>query len=155
SLVRKSGKTVARCETSGSSGCTMQTHGDSDPDQAEPFALIARKGDDLTYIRYKDLRADVVESSTSGAPYVAATPYRASVFSDRGVYRPGDTAHVTAIVRDGKDKAPDQSLPVDVKLIDPRAKVARKLTLKTNAAGVLAFDQALPAFADTGHWRVQ
>ncbi|HEY5944559.1 MAG TPA: MG2 domain-containing protein, partial [Kofleriaceae bacterium] len=154
SLVRKSGKTVARCTTASGAGCSMQTKDDADPDEAEPFALIARKGDDLTYIRYKDLRADVVESSTSGVPYVAATPYRGTVFSDRGVYRPGDTAHITAIVRDGKDKAPDASLPVDVKLIDPRAKIAKKLTLKTNAAGVIAFDHLLPAFADTGHWRV-
>ena len=29
----------------------------------------------------------------------ARTPYRASVFSDRGVYRPGDSTHVVAIVR--------------------------------------------------------
>ena len=43
---------------------------------------------------------------------------------------------------------------VDVKLVDPRAKVAKKLTLKTNAASVIAFDHVLPAFADTGHWRV-
>ena len=71
SLVRKSGKTVARCTTSSGSGCTMQTKADSDPDQAEPFALIARKGDDLTSLRYQDLRADVAESSTSGAPFVA------------------------------------------------------------------------------------
>ncbi len=155
SLVRKSGKTVARCTTSSGSGCVMQTKDDSDPDQAEPFALIARRGDDLTYIRYKDLRADVVESSTSGVPYVAATPYRGTIFSGRGVYRPGDTAHITAIVRDTKDRAPDQALPVDVKLVDPRAKIAKKLTLKTNAAGVIAFDHVLPAFADTGHWRVQ
>src|SRR5690606_1895479 len=76
SLVRKSGKTVARCTTNRGSGCVMQTRDDGDPDQAVPFALIARRGDDLTYIRYKDLRADVVESSTSGAPYVATTPYR-------------------------------------------------------------------------------
>lgn len=154
SLVRKSGKTVARCRTTSGAGCTMATQEDGDPDQAEPFALIARRGDDLTYIRYKDLRADVVESSTSGVPYVASTPYRGTIFSDRGVYRPGDTAHLVAIVRDGKDKAPDQGLPVDVKLVDPRAKVTKRLTLKTNAAGVIAFDHALPAFADTGHWRV-
>lgn len=153
-LVRKSGKTVARCTTSGSSGCTLQTQSDGDPDQAEPFALIARRGDDLTYIRYKDLRADVVESSTSGVPYVASTPYRASIFSDRGVYRPGDNAHIVAIIRDQKDKAPDGALPVEVKLVDPRARVAKKLSLKTNAAGVIAFDHELPAFADTGHWRV-
>src|SRR5690606_1028385 len=57
-------------------------------------------------------------------------------------------------VRDGKDKAPAQPVPVDVRLVDPRAKVAKRMTLKTNAAGVIAFDHALPAFADTGHWRV-
>ncbi|HSK00742.1 MAG TPA: MG2 domain-containing protein, partial [Kofleriaceae bacterium] len=88
--------------------------------------------------------------------YVAPdVPYRASVFADRGVFRPGDTAHVVAIVRDAKDKAPDAALPIDVKIVDPRAKVARKLTLSTNGSGVIAFDHALPAFADTGHWRVQ
>ncbi len=152
-LVRKSGKTVARCLTTSGSGCVMQSATD-DIDEAEPFALIARRGDDMTYIRYKDLRADVADSSTSGVPYVSSTPYRASVFSDRGVYRPGDSTHVVAIVRDQTDKAPVASVPVDVKLVDPRAKVARKLTLKTNAAGVIAFDHTFPQFADTGHWRV-
>jgi hypothetical protein len=154
SLVRKSGKVVARCATQGEPGCTLVAKADGDPDDAVPFAVIARKGDDLTYLRYQDLRADVAESSTSGMPYVAATPYRAAIFSDRGVYRPGDTAHVVAIVRDAKDRAPDQALPVDVKVFDPRAKVVRKLALKTNPAGELAFDQAFPAFADTGHWRI-
>src|SRR6185503_19887069 len=79
---------------------------------------------------------------------------RAATYADRGVYRPGNTAHIVAIVRDGKDRAPDQPLPVDVKVFDPRAKVVKKLALKTNPAGVVAFDHALPAFADTGHWRV-
>jgi uncharacterized protein YfaS (alpha-2-macroglobulin family) len=156
SLVRKSGKVVARCTTSGAAGCKLAVDADGDPDQAEPFALIARKGDDLTYIRYSDLRADVTESSTSGLPYVAPeTPYRAAMFSDRGVYRPGDTAHIVSIVRDGHDRAPGTALPVDVKVLDPRAKVVRKLTMKPNAAGVIALDQELPAFADTGHWIVQ
>jgi alpha-2-macroglobulin len=152
SLVRKSGKVVATCTTKGGDGCTLSAK--ADDDNAVPFAVIARKGDDLTYIRYQDLRADVAESSTSGTPYVADTPYRAAIFSDRGVYRPGDTAHVVAIVRDAKDRAPEQPLPVDVQILDPRAKVVKKLALKTNAAGELALDQAFPAFADTGHWRV-
>ncbi|HEY0483972.1 MAG TPA: MG2 domain-containing protein [Kofleriaceae bacterium] len=153
SLVRQSGKAVDRCTTKGGDGCTLAVKAD-DPDDAVPFAVIARKGDDLTYIRYQDLRADVAESSTSGAPFVPDTPYRAAIYSDRGVYRPGDTAHVVAIVRDVKDRAPEQPLPVDVQVVDPRTKVVRKLALKTNAAGVIALDQVFPAFADTGHWRV-
>lgn len=154
-LVRKSGKTVARCATKGGDGCELANSAIADPDEAEPFALVAKKGDDLTYLRYQDLRADVAEASTSGVPILAQSPYRAAIFSDRGVYRPGDTAHVTAIVRDQKDRAPGDALPVDVKVYDPKAKVVRKLTLPTNAGGVIALDQAFPAFADTGHWRVE
>ncbi|MEO6774066.1 MAG: MG2 domain-containing protein [Kofleriaceae bacterium] len=153
SLVRKSGKVVARCTTDGAKGCTLDTGADHDPDHSEPFALIARKGDDLTYLRYADLKADVAESNTSGTPFVADSPYRAAMYSDRGVYRPGETAHVTAIVRDAKDRAPAQ-LPIDVQVVDPRAKVVKKVVLRTNAAGMIAIDQLLPAFADTGHWRV-
>ncbi|HEY3807703.1 MAG TPA: MG2 domain-containing protein [Kofleriaceae bacterium] len=155
SLVRKSGKVVARCTTSGDQGCTLDSTDDRDPDNAEPFALIARKGDDLTYIRYSDLRADVAESTTSGTPYVSDLPYRASIYADRGVYRPGDTVHVAAIVRDGADRAPATPLPVDVTVVDPRGKTVRKVALKTNAAGMLSIDQQLAVFADTGHWRVQ
>ncbi|MFT3699274.1 MAG: MG2 domain-containing protein [Kofleriaceae bacterium] len=153
SLVRKSGKVVARCNTSGTKGCTLDANADNDPDQSPPFALIARKGDDLTYIRYQDLKADVAESSTGGVPFVSDTPYRAAMYSDRGVYRPGETAHVTSIIRDGHDKGVDQ-LPVDVVVMDPKAKLVKKVVMKTNAAGMIEVDQAFPAFADTGHWRV-
>ena len=154
SLVRRSGKPVATCQTRGDDGCLLAAKLDDDPDDAVPFAVIARKGDDLTYLRYQDLRADVAESSTSGVPFVADAPYHAAIYSDRGVYRPGDTAHVVAIVRDARDRAPDQALPVDVQVFDPRAKAVRKLALKTNPAGMIELDQAFPAFADTGHWRV-
>jgi alpha-2-macroglobulin len=153
-LVRKSGKVVARCTTQGGDGCTLAAKLDGDPDDAVPFAVIARKGDDTTYLRYQDLRADVAESSTSGPPYVSDVPYRAAVYADRGVYRPGDTAHVVAIVRDSKDRAPGQELPVEIKVFDPRTKVVKKLTVKTNPAGEVALDHAFPAFADTGHWKV-
>ncbi len=155
SLVRKSGKSVARCETKGNDGCMLDATSEDDPDHSDPFAIIAKKGDDLTYIRYQDLRADVADSSTSGIPYSAESPYHTAIYADRGVYRPGDTAHVTAIVRDATDKAPGATLPVDVKVIDPKAKIVRKLVLKTNASGVISIDQTFAAFADTGHYRVE
>lgn len=153
-LIRPSGKAVARCTTAGSAGCTLKTSPDSDPDVAQPFALIARKGDDLTYLRYADLQAEVAESSTSGEPYTTAMAYRAAVWAERGVFRPGDTAHVVAIVRDALDRAPSQPVPVDVSIWDPRSKLVKKLALKTNAAGMLAFDYGFSEFADTGFWQV-
>jgi uncharacterized protein YfaS (alpha-2-macroglobulin family) len=154
-MVKKSGKPVARCTTDGDKGCVLAAAPGDDPDQGEPMALIARKGDDLTYIRYKDLKADVGESAVSGEPYQSESPYRAAIWSDRGVYRPGDTAHVVAVLRTGSDVAPEAALPVDVKLVDPRSKVVRKQALKTNPAGLITVDYAFPAFADTGHYQVE
>ncbi len=61
SLVRKSGQTVARCTTSGDNGCRMEVPEDA-VDPSRPFALIARKGDDLTYLRYSDLKTEISES---------------------------------------------------------------------------------------------
>ena len=158
-LVRKSGKVVAKCITAGTKGCTLDASAPAagDPDRSAPFALIARKGDDLTYLRYADLKADTGESSTSGLPFAstaATAAYRAAIYPDRGVYRPGDTAHVVAVVRDQADRAPAQALPVEVQIVDPRMKTVKTLALKTNAAGIVAVDPALPAFADTGEWRV-
>src|SRR5262249_61704739 len=83
----------------------------------------------------------------------AERPSQAGIYPDGGVSRPGDPAHVVAVVRDAKARAPAKPLPVDVQVFDPRAKVVRKIALKTNPAGIVALDQAFPAFADTGHWR--
>jgi hypothetical protein len=101
SLIRKSGYAVARCETDGDDGCIIKRP-ESDPDPSEPFALLARKGEDLTYLKYEELKNEIADSNVQGEPYVATRPYRAFVYTDRGVYRPGDTAHLSAIVR-GRD----------------------------------------------------
>jgi uncharacterized protein YfaS (alpha-2-macroglobulin family) len=156
SLVRKSGKVVARCATAGARGCALEAAaGDADPDRSPPFALVARKGDDLTYLRWRDLKTEAADAHTAGAAYQLESPYRAAMWSDRGVYRPGDTAHVVALLRGRDDLAPPQPLPVELKLVDPRGKVARKLVMKTNPAGLVVLDHPFGAFADTGGWRVE
>lgn len=153
-LVRKSGLVVGRCTTSGEDGCTLKAdRPDEDPNP--PFAIIATKGSDLTYLKYNDLRTDVADSDVQGVPWVTEQAYRAAIWSDRGVYRPGETAHIAATLRGRNDEAPEAGLPVELKLIDPREKTARKVVLKTNEGGVVASDLSFPAFADTGSWRVE
>lgn len=152
-IVRKSGKPLGRCTTSGDKGCRIEPARD-DGDDAEAFAIVARKGDDLTYIRYADLKSDVSESDVSGAPFSAEEAYRAALWSDRGVYRPGDVAHVLALVRDREHRAPPAGMPVEVQLVDPRAKVARRIAAKTNEGGLVSVDLPFAAFADTGKYEV-
>ena len=152
-LVRKSGKPLGRCATAGADGCRIDVRRD-DSDDGEPFALLARKGDDLTYIRYADLKTDTSESDVQGEPYAAEEAYRAAVWTDRGVYRPGDVAHAAAIVRDRAHLAPPAGMPVELQLVDPREKVARRVVARTNEAGLVAVDLPFAAFADTGRYQL-
>jgi hypothetical protein len=154
SLVRRSGKVVGRCTTAGADGCKLKMAAD-DPDPAQPFALVARKGDDLTYLRYEDLRTDTTDSDTAGEPYASEVAYRASLYTDRGVYRPGDTAHLVAVLRDRDNVAPAADLPAQLEITDPRGRLSRKLTLKTNEAGLLTLDLPFASFADTGRYDVE
>ncbi|SEU09633.1 Ig-like domain-containing alpha-2-macroglobulin family protein [Stigmatella erecta] len=153
SLVKKSGQAVARCTTDGAQGCKLQVPAQP-VDPSAPFALVARKGEELTYLKYSELKTEIANSDVQGEPYRAETFYRASIYSDRGVYRPGDTAHVAAVVRGADGVAPPVDLPVEVRVVDPREREFKKVPLKTNGAGVVALDLPFASFQDTGRYRV-
>lgn len=152
-IVRKSGKPMGRCTTSGDDGCAVQVTRE-DADDSAPFAILARKGEDLTYIRFADLQTDTSDADVAGEPFAAEAAYRAAVWTERGVYRPGESAHVAAIVRGRDNKAPPAGMPIELQLQDPRAKVARRLVVKTNEAGLVAVDLPFGAYADTGRYQV-
>ncbi|MCP3956726.1 MAG: hypothetical protein GY719_02620 [bacterium] len=153
-LVRKSGHVVDSCTTGRDGGCRLvPPAGDVDP--SAPFALIASAGDELTYLKFSELEAEVQEERISGESYLDARKYKAAVYSDRGVYRPGETAHLAAIVRDTGHLAPPAEMPVVAQLADPRGKTLKRTTLKTNAAGYLDMDVDFPAFAATGRYEVK
>lgn len=152
-LVRASGKTVGTCTTDNSGGCRIDVPA-ATLGEEPPVALIARKGDDLTFVEFEDLRVQA-ETDVTGAAWTSDTPYRAAVISDRGVYRPGDTAHLVAIVRDREHDAPAAGLPVVLHLIDPQGKQTKKIVLATNDAGLVNADVPFADFARTGRWRAR
>ncbi|HVO29220.1 MAG TPA: MG2 domain-containing protein, partial [bacterium] len=154
SMIRKSGKVLARCTTDAGGGCQMK-EGSSDEDGSPAFAILARKGEDLSYLKYSDLKLGIADSEVQGESYSSAKAYRASIYSDRGVYRPGDTAHLAAILRDDAGVAPPKGLPVALKLTDPRQQLARNVVLKTNEGGMVSLDVPFEAFADTGRWEAK
>ena len=99
-------------------------------DPTPPFALVAKKGDDFTYLEYADVRTAAPEGAVEGAPYLAEAAYNAAIWSDRGVYRPGETAHLVAVLRTDTYLAPTSGVPVELELKDPRQKVLTRKVLK-------------------------
>ncbi|WP_426750619.1 MG2 domain-containing protein [Myxococcus sp. Y35] len=153
SLVKKSGETVARCTTVGADGCRLQVPAPG-IDDSQPFALIARDGEELTYLKYSELKTEIANSDVQGEPYRSEKAYRAALWSDRGVYRPGDTAHIAAVLRGQDNKAPPAGMPVELRVVDPRERDLKKVALKTNAAGMVTLDLPFEPFQDTGSYRV-
>ena len=150
-LVRKSGKTLAECQTAADGGCSLKINPDP-ADPSPPYAILASRGEDLTYLKFDDLRAEVTDSLVQGEPFLADQPYRIAPWSDRGVYRPGDTMHVAAVLRDRFDVAPKQPVPVQVAVVDSRGNVVSRRSLETNASGTVAMDWTVSDSAPTGRW---
>ncbi|MEM1203629.1 MAG: MG2 domain-containing protein [Acidobacteriota bacterium] len=153
-LVRKSGKVLTSCSTRGDAGCSLDPPA-ADVDPSPPFALLARGGRELTYLAFDEVKTEIQEARIAGAPYSSSGGYRAAVYTERGVYRPGETAHLAAILRDRDNAAPPDGMPAEVRLYDPRGKLSQKTPLVTNAAGYLTLDIDFPAFAATGPYRAE
>lgn len=79
------------------------------------------------------------------------------IFTDRAIYRPGQTVYFKAIVMLAKDKE-IRVLPkkeVEVSLSDVNGKEVQKLKLVTNEFGSVHGEFALPSSALTGHFSIQ
>lgn len=152
SVIQPSGREVAGCRTPLGGGCVLEL--EEDPlNPTAPLAILAERGGDMTYLKFSELELSP-ESDVSGLPYHDAAGYHAAVMTERGVYRPGETVHLSMIARGEDHTAPESPLPVVLTVFDARGRELRRLTRTTDALGVLADDIGLSDFAVLGRYRV-
>ncbi len=152
SLVVPSGRTVGACRTRADGGCSLAPD-EAGPDHTDPVALLVQARGDLTVVELDAVALSLAEHDVSGESYGAERAYRLAGWTERGVYRPGDTVHLAGLVRTASRSAPDAGLPVVLTLTDPRDKEVRRASLETNAAGFVTLDVPLADFAATGAWK--
>ncbi len=150
-LIRPSGTVLASCSTDGSGGCVL-TPEDDDVDPTAPIALIASKGADVTYLRFADLQLQAPDAATEGRPWTDGPKYQVATWTDRGVYRPGDVAHVAGVLRGSDDRAPGENVPVRMRLSDPNGTTVLERSLEHDDFGVLSTDLDFGDYATTGRW---
>lgn len=83
----------------------------------------------------------------------AAAGADAFVYTERGVYRPGETVHVSALLRNNNGDALGD-MPLIVRLIRPDGVESQRFTLRTSNAGGYTVSIAIPKSAPTGSWRL-
>lgn len=155
-LVKASGFKAAECETTDSGHCQLVYDPAQDIDRERPpIALIAELDKDISYLRFKDVGIDAAANLPKGRAYAAAaSPYRAAIWSDRGVYRPGEMAHISMLVRDDADRPPRPEQPFELQLLDPRDKTIRRKEVRAQGGGYIGFDWEIAQKTTTGKYRV-
>ncbi len=123
-----------------------------------PFAVVVSKkdGSDATFMALRS-SMEIDETLTSGGRknYLDVGEAQAFIWSDRGIYRPGERMMVHALLRDHAISAPT-SFPVVVSLVKPDGKTLVSKTCRADAFGSLVVDDfVFPVDQPTGKWRVK
>src|SRR5262252_9402292 len=119
----------------------------------EPFVVTAQGPEgDFNFLEIGRAAFDLSDRGVSGRPQPG--PVDAFLFTDRGIYRPGETVELVALVRD--DKADAMSgLPLALRLRRPDGVEVEKRQLTGDRLGGYRESFALPRDARFGAWRVE
>lgn len=118
---------------------------------SKPAHLIASKADDFSLLDFKRHKDAVSGLDVEGVG-ADQSVLRSYIYSERGVYRPGDTVHLVAVSR-GKEGRLPPGFAVQFKLHDPTGKESLTENYTLDQNGLFVYDYQIPAEAKTGRWR--
>ena len=105
----------------------------------------------LTWLDLRRASWDLGDTDTGGRSYLR-NGYEAFVYTDRGVYRPGETVHLCAIVRGPDGATPAGKFPVRWQFRRPDHHNWVNRMVMLDADGAAAVDMLLPSDLVTGNW---
>lgn len=115
-----------------------------------PFAVVAKNGPQRGYLRLVNGEALMVSSfDVSGE--VVQKGLKGFLYGERGVWRPGDSLHLTFILEDERDLLP-ASHPVVFELSNPQGQVIDRVVRSSSVNGFYDFATRTSAEAPTGNW---
>ncbi len=121
--------------------------------EREPVLITVQREADFSFMPFNTGRRDLDLSrfDTGGVDNAkSAQQLSTYLFSDRGIYRPGETTHLGAITRTADWKASPNGLPIDLEITDPRGTIVSRSQLTVSAASFEEVSYTSPAAGQTG-----
>ena len=122
----------------------------------QPTAFVVHNGDDLAFMSYegRDRKLDYSRFDTGGLQR-SEDDLRAYLFSDRGIYRPGEQGHIGVVVKQ-RDWAKNLAdVPLQLEVTNPRGQVIDKPIVKLNATGFAEYRFATQETSPTGVYNIR
>jgi hypothetical protein len=157
SIVAVNGSTLFSQVTSGDGAVHFPTLKGFDHEK-KPVMYLVQKGGDLSFLPIKggsDRSLDYSRFDVGGeANATSASELTAYLFSDRGIYRPGDQFHIGMIVRTASWAHSVAGLPLQAEIVDPRGATVRRQPVTMDVSGFADLAFAPAETAPTGTWTV-
>lgn len=120
-----------------------------DSDKTIAFA-VAEKNNNFAYSKLEDGNAlSLSNFDVSGAQLQKGI--KGFLYTERGVYRPGDAIHLTFVLNDNVNPLP-KNHPVKLEVTDARGKLVQQTVLNQSINGFYYFPIKTETAAPTGNW---
>ncbi|MDR2151834.1 MAG: hypothetical protein LBO72_03345 [Helicobacteraceae bacterium] len=126
-----------------------------------PIMYLAQNGDDSIFLPYSssysvDRVLDYSRFNVGGEyDYATARKLKAYLVSDRGLYRPGESVHIAAIVRSNDWSVPLRGIPIVANIYDARGQRFARKEFHLDESGLSEINFDTSADAPTGNWNIQ
>lgn len=126
--------------------------------ERQAVAVLASKGDDVTFLPLRERQLPAMDYSRFDIGGVVASRQKAVegfLFTERGVYRPGDTVNTGALVRRRDWEPVLEGLPVRLSLTDSKGRTVGEQRLRMPYDGFLETKFPVPETAPLGSYELQ
>lgn len=155
-VLARNGVALADAATDDAGRADLPSLGKSPHDSREPVAIVVRRGGDVAFLPYDraDRRLDYSRFPTEGVENHTGHELDAFVFTERGVYRPGDTLHVGVVVKQRDWGGSLDGVPLEAEVIDAREQSAQVIPLTLPASGFVEWSYDTAHDSPTGGYRL-
>lgn len=115
-----------------------------------PFIIVAESERQKAYVRVVDGEEQSVSRFDVGGKDIQKG-LKGFIYGERGVWRPGDTLHISFILEDREKRIPDKH-PVALEIYNPRGQFYTKMISTQGMNGFYTFDVPTQATDPTGLW---
>ena len=115
-----------------------------------PFIIVAESDKQKAYVRVVDGEEQSVSRFDVGGKDIQKG-LKGFIYGERGVWRPGDTLHISFILEDREKRIPDKH-PVALEIYNPRGQFYTKMISTQGMNGFYTFDVPTQATDPTGLW---
>ena len=122
-----------------------------------PLLLVATKAGDMSFmpLNRADRQLDFSRFDTGGLQNArSAEQLSANLFSDRGIYRPGETMHIGLIVKATDWAKPLAGVPLEAEVLDARGLVVKRERIRLGAGGFAEIAHTTQSTSPTGNYTV-